>query len=31
MEKFCENHPYITAILVAPFLYALLWLSMALF
>lgn len=30
MEKFCENHPYLTAILVAPLLYALLWLSMAL-
>jgi hypothetical protein len=31
MEKFCENHPLIAALLFAPMLYALLWLSMALF
>jgi hypothetical protein len=31
MEKFCENHPEVAAIIIAPVLYILLWLAMALF
>jgi hypothetical protein len=31
MEKFCENHPEIAAIIIAPVLYVLLWVAMALF
>jgi hypothetical protein len=31
MEKFCENHPEVAAIIIAPALYVLLWLTMALF
>lgn len=31
MEKFCEKHPEIAAIIIAPVLYAVLWLTMALF
>ena len=31
MEKFCENHPIAVAFVVAPALYAVLWLTMALF
>lgn len=31
MEKFCEKHPEVAAIIVAPLIYALLWIAMALF
>ena len=31
MEKFYENHPEVAAIIIAPVLYVLLWLAMALF
>jgi hypothetical protein len=31
MEKFCEKHPEIAAIIIAPILYVGLWLAMALF
>jgi len=31
MEKFCENHPVVVAIIITPVLYVLLWLAMALF
>jgi hypothetical protein len=31
MEKFCEKHPILAAALIAPILYVLLWLAMALF
>jgi hypothetical protein len=31
MEKFCENHPIIVAVIVAPILYVLLWVAMAIF
>jgi len=31
MEKFCEKHPEVVAIIIAPVLYVLLWVAMALF
>jgi hypothetical protein len=31
MEKFCENHPILLGFIVAPVLYATLWLLMAVF